>query len=108
MTVWIPWLAAAVSTAVCLYLWFREVRRIVEEKADMVSCASGQVESSRRRVRQFPGDAAAAAVLRRSEDICRQAQLQYRQTLRKPWIRLPALLMGYRMPEDTEEGGKGR
>ena len=96
MFTWIPWAAAVVSTAVCLWLWFREVRRIMVERTDMLSSAAGQLESSRKRAEDNPTDGEAAAVYRRSEDIYRQAQYQYRRSLCRPWIALPAYLMGYR------------
>ena len=96
MTTWIPWAAAALSTAVCVYLWFREVRRIMAEQTNMLSSAAGQLESSRRRAQEKSADGEAAAVLRRSEDIYRQAQYQYRRCLLRPWIAFPAFVMGYR------------
>ena len=48
-------------------------------------------------------DPDAAAILERSESIYRQAVEHYNQTLRKPWVCLPAALMGFRMIENGGE-----
>jgi len=94
----VPWfisLIAVVSIALCLFLWFRDVRRIMQERKNTVESAAGQLAAYRERVSKARGDPDATAVLARSEDIYRQAVNIYNQTLRKPWNYLPAHLMGY-------------
>ena len=94
----VPWfisLIAVVSIALCLFLWFRDVRRIMQERKNTVESAAGQLAAYRERVSKARGDPDATAVLARSEDIYRQAVNIYNQTLRKPWNYLPARLMGF-------------
>jgi len=94
---WIAWMIAIVSTAVCLYLWFRDVRRIMRGRKSTVESAAGQLASCREKAAKTKGDPESEAVLERSERIYRQAVDIYDQTLRKPSIFLPALLMGFRL-----------
>ena len=96
-------LIAVISTALCLFLWFRDVRRIMKEQKSTVESARRQLASSRERAAKARGDPNAAAVLERSESIYRQAVEHYNQTLRKPWVCLPAALMGFRMIENGGE-----
>jgi len=96
MAVWLAWLVASISTIVCLFLWFRDVRRIMRERMNTVESAAAQLDACRKKPAQAVGDPDAAAVLARSEDIYRQAVDLYHQHLRKPWIWLPATLMGFR------------
>lgn len=100
MGTYLAWVIAGVSTAVCLLLWFREAGRVMRERKSTVDSAAAQLEICRRRAQERPADGEAAAVLRRSEDIYRQAQYQYRQSLCRPWIALPAFVMGYRWKND--------
>ena len=93
---WIPWLTAAVSTAACLIFWFRDVRRIMDERKSTVESAAGQLAACRKKAAQTRGDPESAAVLERSEKIYRQAVYIYDQTLKKPNIFVPAILMGFR------------
>jgi len=95
MAPWLMSLIAVVSVALCLFLWFRDVRRIMQERKNTVESAAGQLAAYRERVSKARGDPDATAVLARSEDIYRQAVNIYNQTLRKPWNYLPAHLMGY-------------
>lgn len=95
MVPWLIALIAVVSVALCLCLWFRDVRRIMRERKSTVESAAGQLAVHRERARKARGDPNATAVLARSEDIYRQAVNIYNQTLRKPWNYLPAHLMGY-------------
>lgn len=88
-------LIAVISTVLCLFLWFRDVRRIMREKKSTVESARRQLISSRERAAKARGTSE-TAVLERSESIYRQAVDHYNRTLHKPWIYLPAALMGFR------------
>ena len=70
------WIAALISTSVLVILWFWEVRRRLREQHSMVESARSQMDSCRRRAAGSSGDADAAQVLRRCEDIYRQAAEQ--------------------------------
>ena len=95
MAPWIIWLIAIVSTAICLFLWFRDVRRIMRNRMSTVESAAGQLASCRIRAAKAENDPEAAAILARSENIYRQAVELYNQTMRKPWIYLPAVMMKF-------------
>lgn len=43
MVPWLISLIAIVSTAVCIFLWFRDVRRIMRERKSTVESAARQV-----------------------------------------------------------------
>ena len=90
-------LVAVVSTAAFLFLWFRDVRRIMRERKSTVDSAKAQLNVFREKAHKARDDPDAAAVLERSESIYRQAVDHYNQTLRKPWVCLPAALMGFQM-----------
>ena len=90
-------LVAVVSTAAFLFLWFRDVRRIMRERKSTVESAKAQLTIFRDKAQKARDDPDAAAVLARSESIYRQAVEQYNRTLGKLWVRLPATLMGFRM-----------
>lgn len=96
MSTWLAWAIAAVSTAACLLLWFREVRRLMLNRESTVESAAGQLAVCRRQAADARDDAGAQAVLERSEKIYRQAVDLYNHTLRKPLIRFPAFLMGFK------------
>ena len=95
MVPWLVSLIAIVSTAVCIFLWFRDVRRVMRERKSTVESAARQVAVCQDRACKARGDPDAAAVLARSEDIYQQAVDIYNRTLQKPWNCLPAHLMGY-------------
>ena len=103
MTFWMIALVAVVSTAACVFLWFRDVRRIMRERKSIVESAESQLAVFRDRTGKARDDADTAAILERSESIYRQAVEHYNQTLRKPWVCLPAALMGFRMIENGGE-----
>lgn len=90
------WLAAAISIPVCFLLWFRDVRRVMRERKHTVESAKIQPMLYREKVSAAQNSLEAAAVLERSESIYRQAVDLYNKTLQKRWVRLPALLMGFR------------
>lgn len=95
MVPWFVLLIAVLSTALCLFLWFRDVRRIMRERKSTVESAAGQLASYRKKTFDSLDDAEAAAVLERSEKIYQQAVDLYNRTMRKPWVFLPAHCMGF-------------
>ncbi len=101
------WIAALISTSVLVILWFWEVRRCLREQHSMVESARSQMDSCRRRAAGSSGDADSAQVLRRCEDIYRQAAEHYNNTLRRPLIHVPGYLMGFHREPDMPECGCG-
>ena len=97
-------LVAVVSTAAFLFLWFRDVRRIMRERKSTVESARSQLSIFREKAHKARDDPDAAAVLERSESIYCQAVNRYNRALEKPWVCLPAALMGFRMIENGGEG----
>ena len=105
MTPWIAWLIAAVCAAAFVALWSWEVRRMLTGRQSIVDSAASQVTAFRRRLAQTPADREAAAVLYRSESIYRQAVDNYHHALHRPWVYIPARIMGFRrVPEEPEPG----
>lgn len=96
MQPWIAWLIAIISTAACLTLWFRDVRRIIRERLNTVESAAEQLASCRKRAAEADPDGTTAEILARSEHIYQQAVELYNRTIRKPKNFLPAYLMGFR------------
>ena len=97
-----PWLVAvivAVSIAPCIFLWFRDVHRVMRERRSTVESAAGQLEACRERARKAHGAPETDAIVERSESIYRQSVVIYNRTLKRPWYYLPAHLMGYRFIE---------
>ena len=89
-------LVAVVSTAAFLFLWFRDVRRIMRERKSTVESARSQLSFFRGKAHKAQDDPDAAAILERSESIYCQAVEHYNRTLNRPWVYPPAALMGYR------------
>ena len=102
LVVWIAWGIAVASTAACVTLWFREVRRVLGSLRSTVESAAAHLAACRNRAAQL-NDAEAADVLERSESICHQAEAHYNEAMEKPWFYLPGRLMGFR-PLDGGEG----
>lgn len=96
MLSWIIPLIAIISTATCLYLWFKDVRRIMNEQKSTVESARAQLMVFSEKANQACDDTDTAAVLQRSESIYRQAVEHYNRTLHKLWVYPPAVLMGFR------------
>ena len=88
-------LFAVFGIALCFYLWFRDVRRVMSERKSMVESAAIQVTVYREKALKIRGEPETAAVLERSERIYRQAVDRYNQALQKPGNYLPAHLMGF-------------
>jgi len=97
MVSWLIPLIAAISTTLCLFLWFREVRRIMQERKSIVESADRQLAICRERALKVRGDPETEAVLERSERIYRQSVDLYNRTLRQPFIYVPAVLMRYKL-----------
>ena len=91
----LAWLIAIVSTIAFLFLWFRDVRRVLGSQKSTVESAAGQLSACRKRVAEAGHDPALAKVLARSESIDRQAVEHYNRTLCRPWFYLPGRLMGF-------------
>lgn len=104
MVSWLIPLIAVISTATCLYLWFRDVRRIMKEQQSTVESAKAQLRLFREKAHKARDDPDSAAVLERSESIYRQAVEHYNRTLRKPWVYPPAAVMGFRTIRNGGEG----
>lgn len=103
MGFWLMPLIATISTAICLFLWFRDVWRIMTEQKNTMESAKAQLMIFREKAYKARSDPDAAAVLERSESIYHQAVEHYNRTLRKPWVYPPATLMGFRI---IQEGGE--
>ena len=95
MHTWLITLIALISTGICMFLWFRDVRRIMRERKNMMESADRQLTACRKKALRDRADPETAAVLARSESIYRQAVDIYNRTLKKPWCCLPAHLMGF-------------
>lgn len=95
METWLGWFLAGISTAICLALWFWDVRKIMTTRRSTVDSAAGQLAVSREKART--GDPEAKEILVRSENIYRQAVELYNRAMKKPWIGLPGRLMGYQV-----------
>ena len=99
-------LIAISSTSICLFVWFRDVRRIMRSRMSVVESAAGQLSVCREKAAQIQGSPDSDAVLARSESIYRQAVDLYNQTIRNPWIYLPAVLMGFKPVSPPEKQQK--
>ena len=88
-------LIAMLVTSLCVFFWFRNVRRIMQERKNTVDCAGKQLSVYKSRALKTRNDPAAAAISERCERIYWQAVELYNQTLRKTAYYLPARLMGY-------------
>lgn len=97
MTSWLILLLALVSTGICLFLWFRDVRRVMTERKSTVESAAGHLTACREKARKARGDPEAEAILDRSKKIYQQAVDIYNRTLQKPCNYLPAHLMGFHL-----------
>ena len=71
MVVWIAWGIAVASTAACVTLWFREVRRVLGSLRSTVESAAAHLAACRNRAAQL-NDAEASVI-------------RPRPTTTKPW-----------------------
>ena len=101
MASWLITLIAFVSTGLCIFLWFRDVRRVMRERKSTVESAGGQLAACWNRARKTHDDPECAAICERSKDIYRQALTLYNQTMHKPFNFLPAYLMGFRIKSEN-------
>ena len=105
MPSWVAWLIAAVSTTAFLVLWFWEVRRVLRSRRSVVESAAAQLAACRRQAAGVRYDPELAQILARSESIYRQAVDNYNHALHRPWVYIPARIMGFRRaPEEPEPG----
>lgn len=96
MQLWLVWVIAFASIIICLYLWFRDVRRIMRERISTVESAAGQLAIFRKKASETRCDPELVKVLARSESIYSQSVDLYHQALNRLWNWLPARLMGFR------------
>jgi len=87
---------AIISTGLCVFLWFRETRRVMRERQSTVQSAERQLTVCREKARLLWDDPETSSVLARSEQIYCQAVDLYNQTRKRPLYYIPARLMGYR------------
>lgn len=67
-----------------------------QQKKHTVDSAAGQLDAFRRRAAETCCDGELTQILRRSESIYHQAVDNYNRTFSRPWLYLPARLMGFR------------
>lgn len=99
--------AAALSTAAFLSLWFWVVHRELTAKKEAVKSARSQLAACRKnylRARDGPDEVIAQGILNRSRDIYRQSVALYNQTLHKPCNYIPGFLMGFREISKEDDG----
>ena len=90
-----PWLITIASLAVCLFLWFRDVRRIMRGKKSTLDSAAGQLISCRKKIAEDRFNPELSEILARSESIYQQGVDLYHQSLNKLYNRIPATIMGF-------------
>lgn len=98
----LAWPIAVVSVIAFLWLWFWEVRRIMRNRKSTAESAVSQLKACREKGVGVRYDPELAEVILRSESIYQQAVVLYMRTLKKPWIWLPAVLMGFRHAPDVD------
>ena len=67
-----------------------------QQQKKHVDSAAGQLDAFRRRAAETCCDGELTQILRRSESIYHQAVDNYNRTFSRPWLYLPARLMGFR------------
>ncbi len=96
MVSYMGWGVAGVCMILSLFLWFREVRKVMTERRSTVESAAGQYYACCQRMAENGTDTEIAAVCERSLHIYHQALELYEKALAKPFYRLPAKLLGFR------------
>lgn len=94
-----PWIWGAIvgiSVAGCLWAWFRDVRRVMRSLESTVESAAKQLLICRKKAQDARNDLESTVVLVRSEKIYQQAVQNYNEKWKKPWVCVPAVLMGFR------------
>lgn len=89
-------MAAAVGLAVGVHFWFHKVLHIMQERRNTVEIAASQLEAQRRKADEKHYDSDLAKIIGRCENDYQRAETLYNQSFAKPWIWLPAVLMGFR------------
>lgn len=106
MTATLAYLAALVSTAAFIILWFWYVRVELRTKKNIIISAELQHDACLKKLEEARFDSeikAAKSVLSRSEDIYHQSIVIYNQTLGKPWNNIPGYLMGFKEFNDEKQ-----
>ena len=86
------------STSALIVLWFRIVKKELQEKRDMTECARIQLAASRERrlnARDPEEIQKSQEIFRRSLDIFEQSVEIYNRVLRKPLNSIPGRLQGF-------------
>ena len=86
---------AIVSITGYFVFWLRSVRRTMLAYQEVVDIARDQLSVWQKKAEEN-SDLETLEVLDRSEDVYRQAVNLYNDELSRPWIYLPASLMGFR------------
>ena len=89
-------MAVAVGLAVGVYFWFHKVLHIMRERKNTVEIAASQLEAQRSKADEKHYDSNLAKIIGCCENAYQQAETIYNQSFAKPWIWLPAVLMGFR------------
>ena len=82
MPIALVWLIAIVSTGLCLFLWFLEVRRSLRRLLSTVESAESQLASCRRKAKSVEQTPEVLEMLQRSEQIYQQAVEGYHMRLK--------------------------
>jgi len=111
MEPWVMWLmiiAAGTALSFCVSLWFRTVSRIMQKQKSVLEIAAGQLAAVRMQAHGNRYDPNLSQRIKGCEIAYKQAELSYTKEFGKPWIWLPAKLLGYRAvpPEDYYTLGK--
>ena len=105
----IPWLIAAVTTALCLFLWFKDIKKTMQNRKYMVESAYAQLLTCHQKAISSHHSPEDIAVLKQSEKIYSQSVDIYNKTINKPWVYIPSAVMGIKpvKKEDIKihEGG---
>lgn len=102
----IAFMAASISAAAFLTLWFWVVYRELRFRKDTVKSAESQLAACRKKHMQARDGSEAQdtqCILARSRDIYRQSVTLYNQTLLKPSNRTPGFLMGFRQIKEVKD-----
>ena len=89
-------MAAAAGLAIGVYFWFRKVLHMMQERKNTVEIAASQLEAQRSKADEKHYDSNLAKIIGCCENAYQQAETIYNQSFAKPWIWLPAVLMGFR------------
>lgn len=109
MTTGISYGIAVISTVALIALWFLNTYQVISRKRQDMMHAEEQVRLHREGFRQMRGsvdEQSSLRMLETSEKVYMQIEKSYHLTLRKPFYRIPGLLMGFRRAENNREEKK--